>query len=102
MTVPDCKRYKIRYKKTLQQIANGLLDRFCQEVNYPDIQETYRLKSIHTAKNYVNYIEKSYLVRLVPRYSFKSIERQNYRKVYAIDTAFVTDHSDVLQTDSWG
>ena len=97
-----CKRYKIRYKKTLQQIANGLLDRFCQEVNYQDVQETYKLKSVHTAKNYVNYIEKAYLVRLVPRYSFKSIERQNFRKVYAIDTAFVTDHTDVLQTDNWG
>ena len=97
-----CKRYKIRYKKTLQQIANGLLDRFCQEVNYQNIQEIYHLKSVHTAKNYVSYIEKAYLVRLVPRYSFKSIERQNYRKVYAIDTAFVTDHADVLQTDSWG
>jgi len=97
-----CKRYKIRYKKTLQQIANGLLDRFCQEVNYQDVQETYRLKSIHTAKNYVSYVEKAYLVRLVPRYSFKSIERQNHRKVYASDTAFVTDHADVLQTDSWG
>jgi hypothetical protein len=97
-----CKRYKIRYKKTLQQIANGLLDRFCQEVNYQDIQEAYHLKSVHTAKNYVSYIEKAYLVQLVPRYSFKSIERQNYRKVYAIDTAFVTEHADVLQTDSWG
>lgn len=49
-----CKRYKIRYKKTLQQIANGLLDRFCQEVNYQDIQEAYHLKSVHTAKNYVS------------------------------------------------
>ena len=97
-----CKRYKIRYKKTLQQIANGLLDRFCQEVNYQNIQEAYHLKSVHTAKNYVSYVEKAYLVRLVPRYSFKSIERQNYRKVYAIDTAFVSDHVDVLQTDSWG
>jgi len=97
-----CRRYKIRYKKTLQQIANGLLDRFCQEINYQDVQETYRLKSIHTAKNYVNYIEKSFLVRLLPRYSFKSIERQNYRKVYAVDTAFVTSHNDVLQTDNWG
>lgn len=27
-----CNRYKIRYKKTLQQITNGLLDRFCQEL----------------------------------------------------------------------
>ncbi|MCR5038857.1 MAG: DUF4143 domain-containing protein [Bacteroidales bacterium] len=65
-------------------------------------EEQYNLKSIHTAKNYVNYIEKAYLIRLVPRFSFKSIERQNYRKVYAIDTAFVTDHADVLQTDSCG
>ena len=97
-----CKRYKIRYKKTLQQIANGLLDRCCQEINYQDVQEKYHLKSIHTAKNYVSYVEKAYLVRLVPRYSFKSIERQTHRKVYAIDTAFVTDHDDVLQTDSWG
>ena len=97
-----CKRYKIRYKKTLQQIANGLLDHFCQEINYQDIHDTYYLKSIHTAKNYVSYIEKAYLVRLVPRYSFKSIERQSHRKVYAIDTAFVTNHDDVLQTDSWG
>lgn len=97
-----CKRYRIRYKKTLQQIANGLLDRFCQEINYQDIQEAYRLKSVHTAKNYVSYIEKAYLVRLVPRYSFKSIERQNHRKVYAVDTAFVTNHNDVLQTDSLG
>lgn len=97
-----CKRYKVRYKKTLQQVANGLLDKFCQEVNYQDVQENYHLNSVHTAKNYVSYIEKAYLIRLVPRYSFKSIERQNYRKAYAIDTAFVTDHDDVLQTDSWG
>lgn len=97
-----CKRYKVRYKKTLQQVANGLLDKFCQEVNYQDVQENYHLNSVHTAKNYVSHIEKAYLIRLVPRYSFKSIERQNYRKAYAIDTAFVTDHDDVLQTDSWG
>ena len=97
-----CKRYKIRYKKTLQQLANGLLDLFCQEVNYQDLQEKYHLKSVHTVMNYVSYIEKSYLVRLVPRYSFKSIERQSFRKVYAIDMAFVTNHADVLQTDSWG
>lgn len=97
-----CKRYKIRYKKTLQQIANGLIDRFCQEINYQDIQNDYHLKSIHTAKNYVSYIEKAYLIRLVPRYSFKSLERQTYRKAYIIDTAFVSNHADALQTNNWG
>lgn len=97
-----CKRYKIRYKKTLQQIANGLLDRFCQEVNFQDVQNTYALSSIHTAKNYVSYVEKAYLIRLIPRYSFKSIERQNQRKAYVIDPAFISTHDDMLQTDSWG
>lgn len=57
-----CKRYKVRYKKTLQQVANGLLDKFCQEVNYQDVQENYHLNSVHTAKNYVSYIEKAYLI----------------------------------------
>lgn len=97
-----CRRYKIRYKKTLQQIANGLLDHFCQEINYADLQKEYYLKSIHTTKNYIAYIEKAYLVRIIPRYSFKSIERQSFRKAYAIDTAFVTTHADALQTDNWG
>ena len=97
-----CRRYKIRYKQTLQQIANGLLDHFCQEINYDTVQHDYQLRSVHTAKNYISYIEKAYLIRLVPRYSFKSIERQTFRKVYAVDTAFVTTHADVLQTDNWG
>lgn len=97
-----CRRYRIQFKNTLAQIANGLLDHFCQEVNYGDIQKEYQLRSIHTAKNYVSYIEKAYLVSIVPRFSFKSIERQAYRKVYAIDAAFVTTHQNAVQTENLG
>ena len=97
-----CRRYRIQFKNTLAQIANGLLDHLCQEVNYGDIQKEYQLRSIHTAKNYVSYIEKAYLVSIVPRFSFKSIERQAYRKVYAIDAAFVTTHQDSVQTENLG
>ena len=97
-----CQRYKVRYKKTLQQLANGILDRFCQEISYNSIQADYHLKTIHTAKNYVSYLENAYFLRLVPRYSFKSIERQTMRKAYAIDNAFVTNHDDAMQTESLG
>lgn len=97
-----CRRYKIKYKQTLQQIATGLLDNFGQEVNYSEVQHKYHLSTIHTAKNYVTYIDKAYLVRLVPRFSFKSIERQTFRKVYAIDNAFLSNHDDVLQTENKG
>lgn len=97
-----CHRYKVRYKKTLQQLANGILDRFCQEISYSDLQKIYQLNSIHTSKNYVSYLENAYLIRLIPRYSFKSIERQSMRKVYCIDNAFITNHDDALQTENLG
>lgn len=97
-----CQRYKVRYKKTLQQLANGILDRFCQEVSYSKIQTDYQISSIHTAKNYVSYLENAYLLQLIPRYSFKSIERQSNRKAYAIDNAFIATHDKALQTGSLG
>ena len=97
-----CQRYKVRYKKTLQQIANTLLDHFCQEVSYTRLQTDYQLSSVHTVINYVSYLENACLLRLVPKFSFKSMERQTQRKAYSIDPAFITDHDDVLQTDSLG
>ena len=97
-----CQRYKVRYKKTLQQMANTLLDHFCQEVSFKRLQTDYQLSSVHTVMNYVSYLESACLLRLVPKYSFKSIERQTQRKAYAIDNAFVNDHDDALQTDSFG
>lgn len=97
-----CQRYNVRYKKTLQQLADGLLDRFCQELSYRNLQTAYLLNSIHTAKNYVAYLENAYLIRLVPKYSFKSIERQNQQKVYSIDNAFLSNRNGTLQTESLG
>lgn len=102
ITKDICHRYKVRYKKTLQELANGVLDHFCQEISYSHLQDTYQLNSIHTSKNYVFYLENAYLLRLVPRFSFKSIERQTMRKAYCIDNAFITNHDDALQTENLG
>lgn len=97
-----CQRYNVRYKKTLQQIANSLLDHFCQEVSYSRLQADYQLNSVHTVMNYVSYLANACLVRLIPKFSFKSIERQTQRKVYSVDNAFISDHEDALLTESLG
>ncbi|MGN0220509.1 MAG: ATP-binding protein [Prevotella sp.] len=102
ITKDICTRYKVRYKNTLLQMANALLDHTCQEVSYSKMQADYQLSSKHTAMNYVSYLENACLVRLVPKYSFKSIERQTSRKSYSIDNAFLSNHGDVLQTDNLG
>ncbi len=97
-----CKRYRIRYRQTLTDMANGVLDTFCQEVSYKQLCEQYALGSIHTAKQYMHYLEEAYMVRSLPLYSFKSRDRQNARKYYAVDPAFVTNHTDTLQTTNNG
>lgn len=96
------KRYMVKHEKTLADIANGMLDLFCQEVSYAQIQKQYCLGSLHTAKKYIHYLQEAYLFRLLPIYTFKSIEKRSLRKCYAIDPAFITNHEDYLQTPNLG
>ena len=96
------KRYKIKHEKTLADIANGMLDLFCQEVSYAQIQKQFELGSLHTAKKYIHYLQEAYLFRLLPLYTFKSGEKKSLRKCYAIDPAFITNHEDFLQTPNLG
>ena len=97
-----CRRYNVRYKKTLNQLINSLLDHFCQEFSYNQLQKDFGFKSIHTAQNYVNYLSNAYLLQVIPKYSFKSIEKQNGQKCYVVDLAFVSNHEDVLQSPNMG
>lgn len=96
------KRYKIKHEKTLADIANCMLDLFCQEVSYAQIQKQFELGSLHTAKKYIHYLQEAYLFRLLPLYTFKSGEKRSLRKCYAIDPAFITNHEDFLQTPNLG
>lgn len=96
------KRYKVKHEKTLADIANSMLDLFCQEVSYAQIQKQFGLGSLHTSKKYIHYLQEAYLFRLLPLYTFKSGEKQSLRKCYAIDPAFITNHEDFLQTPNLG
>ncbi|MBQ7697704.1 MAG: ATP-binding protein [Paludibacteraceae bacterium] len=97
-----CKRYKIKYKKTLSELANKMLDWFCQEKSYNDVTDELGIKSVHTTKNYIEYLQNAYLLYILPKFSFKSKEKSMARKSYAIDPAFIDEHDDSLLTESYG
>ena len=97
-----CQRYKVRYKTTLRQMANGLLDRFCQEISLRDVAADYDINSLHTAKAYLSYLQSAYLLNIVTKFSFRSVERKQARKCYATDVAFISGHDDTLQTENLG
>lgn len=97
-----CKRYKIRYKQTMYNLANNLLDWYCQEKSYNAIAKELQIKSIHTVKNYLGYLDNAYLLRSIQRFSFKNHERNNARKCYAIDNAFISQRENAIQSDGYG
>ena len=102
VTKDICKRHNIRYKETLRQMTNNILDNFCQEISVSSLASKHQLNSVHTAKSYLSYMSNAFLVDIIPKFSFKSIERMQARKCYAIDNAFISGHEDALSSDSYG
>lgn len=97
-----CKRYHVRYQQTLSDLANRLLDWFCQEKSYHDIAQEMNIKSIHTIQSYITYLQNAYLLLLLPKFSLKSKERNVGRKLYAVDNAFISQHENALLTENYG
>jgi len=83
-------RYKIKFSKTLREIANSLMSNTASHVSFNKIKNMFNLKSVHTALNYLSFLEESFLFFLVPRFSYKAKERViATRKIYAIDTGMI-------------
>jgi len=83
-------RYKIKFSKTLREIANSLMSNTASHVSFNKIKNMFNLKSVHTALNYLSFLEESFLFFLVPRFSYKAKERAiATRKIYAIDIGMI-------------
>lgn len=80
-------RYKIEEIKTLKEIALFLVSNSANLLSYNKIKNTYNVGSVHTVKNYSEYLQSAYLIEIVNKFSF-SLKEQHTRlkKVYAIDT----------------
>lgn len=84
------KRWNVRYPTTLTDVSSVLLSNFCREVNYSEIAKALGVKSVHTVQNYVDYLEKAYLIAKLGKYSTKPLRRQQEHKAYATDLGFVS------------
>lgn len=83
-------RYKIKYVKVLKDIAKYLISNVSNEISFNRLKNSFKIKSPHTVKNYISYLENAYLVFLVERFSFKLKEQSMApKKVYCMDTGLV-------------
>mgnify|MGYP001583711842 FL=1 len=95
-------RYKISFKKTFKEISSTLINNPSKLISYNKIKNNFGLGSEHTAKNYISYLEESYLIFILNRFSFKPVEiEKSEKKIYVIDTGLINNMSFKL-SDNYG
>ena len=83
-------RHGVRHIKTLKDIAFYVAHNCGGKLTYSNIAAAYSLGSLHTAKNYLSYLQDAYLFFAVEAFSFKVKERvRRPRKMYGIDPALI-------------
>lgn len=83
-------RYKIKNTKSLKEIALYLISNFGSKFTFQKLSKFFNIKSVHTVKNYINYLEEVYLLFIVLPFSFKIKEQVNApKKIYAVDTGLI-------------
>ncbi|HLD58923.1 MAG TPA: ATP-binding protein [archaeon] len=86
----DCiQRHNIREEKAFKELAFYLTSNFSSEFTYSKLAKIVGLKDTNTAKNYVQYLQESYLLTVIERFSPK-LKQQIIapKKVYCIDQGF--------------
>ncbi|HAS84354.1 MAG TPA: hypothetical protein DCS43_17195 [Verrucomicrobia bacterium] len=83
-------RHGIRHIRTFKEIAGYVAANCGSKLTYQNVAQSYNLGSIHTAKNYITYLQDAYLFFGVDSFSFKHKERvRRPRKMYGIDTGLI-------------
>jgi len=84
-------RYKVRYADELYNLAKFLVSSYSNEVSYTKLKNTLNLGSVHTVQNYVKYLEDTYLVFHLNRFSFKQREQiKTPKKMYVLDNGMIS------------
>jgi hypothetical protein len=80
-------RHRIDDVRALRELAYYLMSNPAAPVSFNKLKEQFRLGSVNTLKNYVEYLENSWLVFTVNVYDY-SVKRQQIapKKIYVIDT----------------
>ncbi len=79
-------RYRVRRPRTLKELSLYCFSNPATTLTHNSVMRTFDLKSVHTAGNYVQFLEEAYLILLARPFAFKFREQvRQARKVYTVD-----------------
>ena len=97
------KRYKIRNIDALKRLAHYILNETPTLIVKDTLQNIIGIKSERTLGNYLMYLNQTYLISTISKYSSRSRERARNEKSYAIDVAFMDKRENAFSGEnlSW-
>ena len=96
------RRYKIRYRSALKKLMDYVLNVVPTTPDFDELARLCGFSSRHTSENYVEYMERSFLVNRVSKYSSKPRVRMVGEKLYAVDVSFMSERDNALQGENLG
>ena len=96
------KRYKIRNTDALKRLAHHILNETPTLIVKDTLQNIIGIKSERTLGNYLMYLNQTYLISTISKYSSKSRERARNEKSYAIDVAFMDKRENAFSGENLG
>ncbi|MFP4687283.1 MAG: ATP-binding protein [bacterium] len=84
-------RHKIRYPEALEQLAYHFISNFCNPIAYKKVANFTDIGSDQTVQKYLSYLEETYLLFQVQRFSFKTKQQvRANKKIYVIDNGLIS------------
>ncbi len=96
------KRYNIRSIDAMKRLSHHILNETPTLIAKDTLQKTIGIKSDKTLGNYLLYLNQTYLISILNKYSSKSKERTRGEKAYAIDVALMDKRENVFSGDNLG
>lgn len=96
------KRYKIRNIDAFKRLAHHILNETPTIIVKDTFQDIIGIKSERTLSNYLLYLNQTYLVSTISKYSSKSRERARGEKSYAIDVSFMDKRENAFSGENLG
>ncbi len=95
------KRHKLRKTTELYDLSDYLIANYSNPLSFNNIADDLSLGSVNTVKKFCKYLEEPYLFYFLPRFNRKLKEMKKAdRKVYVVDTGFVSARSLELSANS--
>ena len=92
-------RHKVRNAQRFADAAYVIMQQYAREISCDALAKKADVSSAHTMQTYLSYLEESYLVSHVRKYSTKPSERIRNDKLYVADPALVSYFTGVLGSE---